>query len=733
MKVIRIFALLALAAAGPSTWAQPVAPAPAGTDEAVRLPAFEIMSEKDASFVGKSSLSSTRIAVDLVDLPQSVKVLNNSFLQAINPLNLPDMLNYVGGAQNGGLFVSPGRVNIRGFAGDGDYIDGFAPPANINPESALFDRFEVIKGPSSIFLAADGSPGGVINKITKGPLPRAASSITTQVGIYDANSVSLDSTGPLTKDRRLLYRIVVASLYSEGFYDYWYVHRTSVMPSLSYQFNARTKLEVKALLVQGLSGAYQGLPIDPRTYQAFDVPASRNQCEDKPYNWRHDRQKRLWFNFTSRLTDFMAFHMGGMTASGRNDRVVSVASTWNEAGLRWNVPNYNGTQLIPRTTSADDQRNNYRDLQADLNINFKTGPANHNLLIGGELRSSPGQTTTYPGSSSAWNPFVRTTPVVTVNYGTISANQATHDSSARGFALETLKLFSDRLLLSGGVSRIRNSADVINALTGTYTTRPYDLYKNLKQWGVVYKVLPNVSVFSGYNENFAVNGIGILAGVSGVLPPKEGKQTEVGLKAELLNKKLSVNVAYFDIKQSNNTVPSFPSDPANPRVLIPGVISRGFDGDVSFQVSRSLYVMGSFSFYDSKSVLGPAAAGFVQPYYGRIMKGSIPVQNVAEQAGSAYAVYSFSEGKWKGFSIGLGGNYQSRRAITDGANQVMWGYVPGRTLIQSNLNYRLGQHWKYSLNFDNLLNKKYVFSIRSQNVIIPGAPMNVKFSATYSL
>lgn len=731
MRVNRFTLFLALATASQLIQAQ--TPPPASAEEAVRLPAFEITSEKDASFVGKTSLSSTRIAVDLVDLPQSVKVLNNSFIQAINPLNLPDMLNYVGGAQNGGLFVSPGRVNIRGFSGDGDYMDGFAPPANINPDSFLSDRFEVIKGPSTIFLAADGSPGGVINKISKSPLSRASTSITTQVGIYDANSVDLDSTGALSKNGRLLYRIVVAELYAKGFYDYWYVHRTSVMPALSYQFNERTKLEVKGLLVQGLSGAYQGLPIDPRTYQAFDVPDSRNQCEDAPSNWRHDRQKRLWFNFTSRLTDFLAFRMGGMTASGRNDRVVSVATTWNESGLRWVVPNYNGTQLIPRTTSADDQRNNYRDLQADININFRTGPATHNLLIGGEMRSSPGQTTTYPGSSSAWNPFVKTTPVVTVNYGTVSANQATHDSSARGFALETLKLFQERLLLSGGVSRSRNSADVFNALTRVYSTAPYDLYKNLKQWGVVYKVLPNVSIFSGYNENFAVNGIGILNGVSGVLPPKEGKQTEVGLKGDFLNKKLSLNVAYFDIKQSNNTVPSFPSDPANPRVLIPGVISRGFDGDASFQVGRNFYFMGSFSLYHAKSVLGPAAAGFVQPYYNRIVKGSIPVINTAEQAASLYGVYNLSEGRWKGLSIGLGGNYLSKRAVTDGANQVMWGYVPGRTLIQSNINYRIGRHWKYSVNVDNLLNKKYIFSVRNQNVIIPGAPTNLKFSATYSL
>ncbi|HEY5227857.1 MAG TPA: TonB-dependent receptor plug domain-containing protein, partial [Opitutaceae bacterium] len=139
-------------------------------ESVVQLPAFEIQSEKDSAYVGTSSLSSTRIAVDLSDLSQSVKVLNNSFLQAINPTMMSDVLDYVGGGQNGALNWTPGRMNIRGFTGDADYTDGFSPTAGSVVDSIIFDRFEIIKGPSTIFLAADGSPGGVVNKITKSPL-----------------------------------------------------------------------------------------------------------------------------------------------------------------------------------------------------------------------------------------------------------------------------------------------------------------------------------------------------------------------------------------------------------------------------------------------------------------------------------------------------------------------------------------------------------------------------------
>ena len=700
------------------------------SSDVVQLPAFEIKSETDTGFVGKSSLGSTRIAVDLNELPQSVKVLNNAMLQAVNPTNMPDMLNYVGGAQNGQLFISPGRINIRGFTGDADYVDGFAPPANSNPESSIFDRFEVIKGPSTIFLAADGTPGGIVNKITKSPSTIRSTEITAQLGMYDANSIGIDTNGSLTPDNKLLYRVIVNKHYDSSFYDYWYTHRLDIMPALSYQFNEQTKLVVKALYHKAYTGDFQGVPIDPRTLKPFDLPANASDAGPAPQHHRIDEQKRLWFNFTTRFTNNIAFHLSGMTAGATHDRKVATPVTWNDSKNAPAVAGYNGTQSFPRSSSADYDNNNYRDLQSDINMNFRTGFAEHNLLVGGEMRSSPYRRTTYLSSDSAWNPYNPVPDVYTVDYNTTTASVASHDTNKRIFTLETLKLFNSRLLLSAGVTRSQSSADQKDQIKGTYSTFPYTFQKNLKQWGLVYKLFTNVSLFTGYNENFATNGAGLVNGVSAVLPPKQGKQTEVGLKADLLNKKLSVNAAYFDTQQTNNTVATFPTSTTNPKTLIPGVISRGFDGDLSFQVNKRLFLLGTFSFYKAKSVLGPAAAAVVQPYYGKILTTTIPVDNTAQQAMSLFVNYRVAA--IEGLSLGLGTNYQSKRAITDSANQLMFGYANGRILSQLNANYRFNKHIKYSMNIDNLLNQKYIYSIRSENVIIKGAPIGVKTSVSYT-
>ena len=727
------FLPIALSAQTAVQTAAPVADNAASNEETVKLPAFEVSAQHDNGFVGRSSLSTTRIAVDLSEIPQSVQVLNDSFLRAVNSLNLVDVLNYVGGAQNGQLAFVPGRVNIRGFTGDGDYVDGYAPPANIQLDPAIYDRFEVIKGPSTIMLAADGSPGGVVNKITKSPSTVAAASVTATVGLYDTDNIALDTTGPLTKDGALTYRAIGALQYSDGDYNAAWLHRTTFMPAATYRFGPSAKIDVKSLFINATEHWFSGLPIDPRTLSIFDLPRSHDQEVNSPFQWYfHDKVERLWVNFTDRLNEHVALHLAGMDASDFLRRVVYLATVWNSGARTWTVANYNGTQAFPAALVTDDANTLYHDLQGDVNLNFTTGPVANNLLVGGELNNGDLDRTSFPGTASAWNPYVNVAPTLNVNFGTISAKSVTDNTLARGYLLETAKFFKDQLLLSYGVSRARATASVFNNLTNAYSSLPYTLNKNLRQYGAVYKVLPGWNLFYGYNENFALNGVGILNGVSGPLPAKVGKQSEVGLKTSLLGGSLTANVSYFDVKQLNNTVPSVPFDPQNPNVLIPGVISRGFDGDLAYQVNRNLYLMGSFSWFDAKSVLGPAAATFVQPYYGRIVTGSIPDTNNAEQTWSLFGIYRFTAGAWRGLEVGLGVNYQAKKAITDSADQVMFGYIPGRTLANLNLSYTPNAHLKYSLFIDNLLDRHYLYSVRNESQVVVGDRLNLKFAVTYS-
>jgi outer membrane receptor protein involved in Fe transport len=75
---------------------------------------------------------------------------------------------------------------------------------------------------------------------------------------------------------------------------------------------------------------------------------------------------------------------------------------------------------------------------------------------------------------------------------------------------------------------------------------------------------------------------------------------------------------------------------------------------------------------------------------------------------------------------------QSKRAVTDGPNQVFWGYVPGRTIVDLSAQYQYNPHVRFNVSIDNLLDAKYIYAVRSEDVIVPGQAINLKFAVTYT-
>src|ERR1051326_2264793 len=191
----------------------PSTAAATGTDdETVSLPAFKVTSEKDVSLTGRQALSTTRIGVDLTDLAQSVVVLNKKFLDSASPTIMPKALTYVGGAQTGTINWSVDRYMIRGFVGEGDYVDGFRTQTDRNSDLNLIDHVEIIKGPAAIFIANQGNTvGGVINKISKSPTARHVGTFTAQIGLWEGNRADLDVGGPLAAGGRLSWRLLAAA------------------------------------------------------------------------------------------------------------------------------------------------------------------------------------------------------------------------------------------------------------------------------------------------------------------------------------------------------------------------------------------------------------------------------------------------------------------------------------------------------------------------------------------
>lgn len=688
------------AEAGPGNTGRPA-------DEIVHLPSFKVSGERDDSLVGKQALSTTRTGIELLNLPQSVKVINREFIDTMNPGLVADTLKYVGGGQAGNINFADDRFTLRGFnspANIGDFVDGFRGTTDSNTDPAIIERLEIIKGPSAIFVA-NGPVGGVINKIIKGPVDYELHTLKVQVGAFDSDRVELDTGGPITADKKLLYRVVAAGQYSDGWYDNTYTHRLIFAPSFAYAFSANSLLTVKYNYFIYRFASYNGLPFDERTGRRIDVARDSTFSENAPLNWRKDIVHRGIVEYTNRFNDYLAMRVAGFYSYNDAARVESVYG--GDIPLAY-VP---GTKLA-RSTTAQDQVHLRRQIQTDFVATFPTGPIEHRLLFGGEWADAPDLVQSFPGSSSSIDPFDLQFPGTVTVGANPSSDLRTNNHQLKGFALETASLFHGKLMLSGGVSRIEAFTSSRNLLTSTSTAK-LSLGQNLKQYGAVFKVMPGVSLFYGYNENFAPNFLNGL-----VLPSQVGQQNEFGVKTDLLDGRLQVNVSYFDLKQENVPVPAFPQTTPPSYILVPGETSKGIDGDITFKATSQLYFVVSFADLDAKarSQANTTAPVIVQP-----------VNNVAEQTFGLWTRYKFTSGSLRGFAVSVGVSHLAKRAIANNANSVIYGWLDPFTTVDLAATYDVG-HFRYGLNIDNLFNAKYDAAVRNQSIIVPGTPINVKAS-----
>src|SRR5690606_7467650 len=118
----------------------------------------------------------------------------------------------------------------------------------------LFERIEVLRGPASM-LYGQGSTAGIINLVSKRPLPYAYREIGLQYGSFDRKQLQADLTGPLTEDGRWLYRLVAVGRDADTQVDHVADDRKLIAPSLTWQPSAATSLTLQARWQDDHSGS----------------------------------------------------------------------------------------------------------------------------------------------------------------------------------------------------------------------------------------------------------------------------------------------------------------------------------------------------------------------------------------------------------------------------------------------------------------------------------------------
>ena len=233
------------------------------TEEApvFELSPFEVSTSQDRGYYASNAISGSRIAVPIQDIPLTIEVVTSEFIEDTGATDLRESLKYSAGillqSQNDayGSFDSFGNVNnpegatadkgestfkMRGFVLENTLRNGFR--RKHATDTINIDRIEVVRGPSALLYGV-GNFGGVVNYLTKTPLPHYEQSAGITVGSNGLRRGTIDSTGPLILDN-LAYRVTMA--YEDR--DHYTEHRAHehffVSPVLEYKPWKRLKMTV---------------------------------------------------------------------------------------------------------------------------------------------------------------------------------------------------------------------------------------------------------------------------------------------------------------------------------------------------------------------------------------------------------------------------------------------------------------------------------------------------------
>ena len=165
--------------------------------------------QEDEDYYVPESSTATRTDTPFRDFTISIQVIPRHVIEDQQATSIEEVLeNSAGVTFQGDSFGSGVLFNVRGF-GARVLRDGFTFPNDwgdfTNPETAGLERVEILRGPASI-LYGQVDPGGVINLVTKQPLSEPYYNIQLQGGTQGFINPSIDLSGPLSENGRLLYR-----------------------------------------------------------------------------------------------------------------------------------------------------------------------------------------------------------------------------------------------------------------------------------------------------------------------------------------------------------------------------------------------------------------------------------------------------------------------------------------------------------------------------------------------
>jgi iron complex outermembrane receptor protein len=627
----------------------------------VQLKEVKVFSHKNQN---ERSLSFAKAPISNMDLPQTVGRVNSAVIADQQAIRVGDIIRNVSGVSltqtrlgvNETYTARGYSIGVNGGAGS-VFKNGLVSNIAGMPETASLESIEVMKG-STAMLFGNVSGGLIINMVTKKPKFVSGGELKMQVGSYQQFKPVIDFYGPI--NQQLAFRIVGAYENDQSFRDQVQTKRSYINPSLLYKIGKNTNLLVQAEVLHASVTPDFGIgALDSGRILPTNIPISRFHNVSWAYNTVQQQSGSVTLDHAFNDNWQLSF-AGSLQNTDVDSYGAGFPNTANKTG-DWN-------RTLARAHSIEKDAT----VQINLNGKFNVLGLKNQFLIGTDFTRIELLTDAFKISSNGvvvgtydkinlLDPslYTRRTDIPDAAVTTIT----TAPSNRFGVYTQDLISLTNHLKLLTGIrwsyqetiqTNVYNANTQIN--TNGLAATAYNQSFSPKL-ALLYQPTKNTTLFTSYSNNFTINtGTDIYAQL---LRPSIIDQYEIGVKNNLWEDKISVNMSVYRILNSNlaqqaeyKADGSLNSD-ATVKELKGQTTSDGLEIDLNGNFENGFYFIAGYGYNNMRFTKTSGAKG-------ANIEGEQVVINPKHTANFT-AFYTIPESKLKGLKLGIAAFYTGSR------------------------------------------------------------------------
>ncbi|MBN8905771.1 MAG: TonB-dependent siderophore receptor [Rhodospirillales bacterium] len=685
--------------------------APAG--DAVQIPPVSVEGVQGTGYQATTPHLS-KLTEPLLDTPQSITVVPRQLIDDQNDITVRDALRNVPGislaAGEGG--AQGDSLTIRGFSARNDFfLDGMRDFGSYTRDPFNLESIEVLKGPAAVIFGR-GSTGGVVNQVSKEARLAPVTAGTVTFGTDGTKRFTADVDRPIEGlDGAALRLNVMGNLNGVIGRDQAEYRRFGVAPSLAFGLGSPTRVVINYLHQQEYDTPDYGLP------WLYGRPAATSRAS--------------WYGFAD--SDYLQtiVDIGTIRVEHDVNDSLMLRSQFRygnyERSVRVTEPqvNYNGITVATSLAAISVNRNmisaqsteTFLQNQTDATWRFSTGPLEHALVAGWEVGKETSSPNRFAYSNVPTTNLLFPVQVPFTAPSRLTTAARTTSNTAALTALDTVKLGEFWEIIGGVRWDNFDTSYYQNIQPTSYFHRTDSVVSG--RAGLVFKPAPNGSLYFAWGTSFNPSAESLsLASSTADLAPEQNETYEVGTKWDVLDRKLSLTGALFQITKNNARVP----DPNNPLFNILGGKQqvRGFELGVAGHLTEAWEIFAGYAYLASQVLSSTQQASVGEP-----------LANVPRHTLNIWSTYVLP---WYDIQVGGGMNYVSSRWASSTPNTASGRYniAPGYVTFQAMAKMPVRPGLSLQVNATNLADVKY-YDLLHPGHVVPGSGRTFLFSASFAL